>query len=1115
MMADMTLERTDAEWLQVYVDQGSDLAFEQIVSRHGPMVYRHCFRLLHDAHEAKDTSQAVFIVLAKQAGALRKNGNLTAWLYGVTRNVCRHALRCRMNRQRREEEGAIMLELERDSAQAIESQSVVLDLVYRELGALTSLQRQAVILRYIEGRREDNAAGLAGCSVDALHRRATDGIAKLRQRLAKRGIALGGVALASLLTSEASAAIPETLLPSILATVKTAAATTAAGTAATTTAVMLAKGVMKAMFIAKVKMVALVTAAAIAVGGAGVTAVVAVDKEQVKAAAAATATATNALAAQPDLGPGVIIPRTCDAQTAFEDLARKGGPRVVLLFDGTRFTLRAVRSYADDPRRLLVPAELRFVRVDARNLIEAVAASHGLKTAWLQDGQRALLYEGATDSDVERARADIASTDATVRRDAAWRAGWLRDPRAVKLLVKAAKDMDAETVRQALTGLRRMGWKGVVALEEDAADLLEAELLSADDRARVAVAEALEFVSGEKALPLLEKLLADKEYSVRSYAVAALGRMGGEKALAFIEKMLAAPDETTRGLARSALMNRGGEKAWTMLEQACADPDVGVRWGAVNALANKSGDRALPLIERALSDKNMQVRCSAARALGYVGGEKALALLEKAFADKDSSVRLAAAGGLGRVGGERALPLIAKLLDDKDCNYWSVADVLVCAGGEKALPLLEKMLADDEIHSDSRRRAAVMALGHLGGEKALALLEKSGGSALVNAGGAQTLPLIEKDFANTILSSGIPTKWYSEARRNAVRALGRVGGERAMAWFEQACADPDEDVRQAAWSALIRAGGQQALPLMEKALTSQIVDVRRSAVAVLDSVNGAPSDRGRIQDPAARKQDRAAMLDSVGGEQALLLLEKALADPDRSVQLAAFGALSRLGGTKTLALQEKALPLLERALADPERLMGLNAAKLLAGLGGAKALALLEKALPLLEEAQIATNYTVRGEAMSVRASLGEKGIPLIEKALGAEAFDVRRDAAQGLGNVSMEKALPLIAKALADPNARVRSAAFFGFASRSRADMEKALPLLEKALADPDGLVRQCAIGELGRMGGEKARDLLLGRLAGEKDAGLLRMIRSVLQEGFPGAPETRQGTGLNGALK
>ena len=59
---------------------------------------------------------------------------------------------------------------------------------------------------------------------------------KLRQRLAKRGVALGGVALAGLLTSEASAAIPETLLPSILAAVKTAVATTATATTATTTA---------------------------------------------------------------------------------------------------------------------------------------------------------------------------------------------------------------------------------------------------------------------------------------------------------------------------------------------------------------------------------------------------------------------------------------------------------------------------------------------------------------------------------------------------------------------------------------------------------------------------------------------------------------------------------------------------------------------------------------------------------------------------------------------------------------------------------------------------------------------------------------------------------------
>jgi hypothetical protein len=98
--------------------------------------------------------------------------------------------------------------------------------------------------------------------------RASAGIAKLRQRLAKRGIALGGLALVGLLTSEASAAVPETLLPSILATVKTAVATSATATGATTTAAMLAKGAMKAMFIAKVKLVAAIAAAVIVTGTA-------------------------------------------------------------------------------------------------------------------------------------------------------------------------------------------------------------------------------------------------------------------------------------------------------------------------------------------------------------------------------------------------------------------------------------------------------------------------------------------------------------------------------------------------------------------------------------------------------------------------------------------------------------------------------------------------------------------------------------------------------------------------------------------------------------------------------------------------------------------------------
>ncbi|MEI6211868.1 MAG: hypothetical protein WCR06_09620 [bacterium] len=114
--------------------------------------------------------------------------------------------------------------------------------------------------------------------MDALHRRATDGIAKLRARLTKHGVALGATALASLLTSEASAAIPETLLPSILAVVKTAAATGAAATTATSTAAMLAKGAIKAMFWNSVKKAVMVAVSVGVLGVGGVAAVQAVTE---------------------------------------------------------------------------------------------------------------------------------------------------------------------------------------------------------------------------------------------------------------------------------------------------------------------------------------------------------------------------------------------------------------------------------------------------------------------------------------------------------------------------------------------------------------------------------------------------------------------------------------------------------------------------------------------------------------------------------------------------------------------------------------------------------------------------------------------------------------------
>src|SRR5579859_3367912 len=96
-LGDMSLaSASDLLLLRRFMTTRDQAAFNLIIARHGPMVYRVCRGALRDEQDAEDAFQATFLIFIRQAGAIRKLHSLASWLHGVAYQV---SLRLRTNSQ--------------------------------------------------------------------------------------------------------------------------------------------------------------------------------------------------------------------------------------------------------------------------------------------------------------------------------------------------------------------------------------------------------------------------------------------------------------------------------------------------------------------------------------------------------------------------------------------------------------------------------------------------------------------------------------------------------------------------------------------------------------------------------------------------------------------------------------------------------------------------------------------------------------------------------------------------------------------------------------------------------------------------------------------------------
>ncbi|MDR3639370.1 MAG: sigma-70 family RNA polymerase sigma factor [Isosphaeraceae bacterium] len=180
---------TDGQLLERFVDMqtgpATEAAFTVLVDRHGAMVLRICRQILHDEHAAEDAFQATFLVLARRSRSIAKRESVASWLYGVALRVAAKA-RAAASRQRWHERRCAEVAATRSGTEPGDNSWAEL---HEELARLPEAFRAPLVLVYLEGHTQEQAAAHLRCPLGTVQSRLARGRAKLKERLTRRGVA--------------------------------------------------------------------------------------------------------------------------------------------------------------------------------------------------------------------------------------------------------------------------------------------------------------------------------------------------------------------------------------------------------------------------------------------------------------------------------------------------------------------------------------------------------------------------------------------------------------------------------------------------------------------------------------------------------------------------------------------------------------------------------------------------------------------------------------------------------------------------------------------------------------------------------------------------------------
>jgi RNA polymerase sigma factor (sigma-70 family) len=532
-------ELTDRQLLERFVGTRSETAFAALVERHGALVLGVCRRVLDHVQDAEDAFQATFLVLARKAGAVRWQEEISDWIHAV---AYRTALKARGEAARRRGRERPLIDLpapETDSGLAWQELRPILD---EEVRRLPEKYRAPLVLCYFEEKTYAEAAHVLGVAEGTVSSRLARARDRLRIRLVRRGLALSAALLSTTVARDAIAAsVPANLLQS---TIQTAvlSLTEQAGAVSTPVAILVER-VLRAMFWIKLKTATgVLLAISLAGGGAGLLSY---------RALAATGTPAELQQAE--------SPKKEQLQLENEELKRE---------------IQVLRDQVAQLRKEMEQrAALSKRRVNSEAPGKSVTYQGKSASFWVEQ-----LKDRAPDYRVSAVKAlgGIAEVDNSV----------------VPVIAESFKDRDFNVRIYAALAVAKLGTNGIA--------ILTGKLKDKEVNARLAAVRGLSEIARSDATavgPLLAEALKDDSPLVRSTASQALSDLGPD-GIAILARMLKDKDVNARlaavgGLSRDTSLEMMGRVRPVLLE-ALKDDSPQVRDAASAALSRTGYDRRAP-----------------------------------------------------------------------------------------------------------------------------------------------------------------------------------------------------------------------------------------------------------------------------------------------------------------------------------------------------------------------------------------------------------------------------------------------------------------------------------------------------------------------------------------